>query len=52
MESTMKIYPTLIVVMHDGTIERARFRSLRFARAAAFQLNQGGNYRAAFAMMR
>ncbi|MDB5603452.1 MAG: hypothetical protein JWP25_352 [Bradyrhizobium sp.] len=48
----MRIYPTLIVVLKDGTRERVRMRSLRIARQAAFQLNEGGNYRAAFTMMR
>jgi hypothetical protein len=44
--------PTLFVVLRDGTIETVRMRSLRIARTAAFQMNQGGNYRAAFAMWR
>jgi hypothetical protein len=48
----VKIYPTLIVVLKDGTVERVRMRSLRIARSAAFQMNQGDNYRAAFAMWR
>jgi hypothetical protein len=49
---TMKIHPTLIVVLKDGTVERVRMRSLRIARHAAFQMNQGGTCRAAFAMWR
>ena len=44
--------PTLIVVLKDGTIEQVGMRSLRIARSAAFQMNQGRNYRAAFAMWR
>jgi hypothetical protein len=48
----LKDRPTLIVVLKDGTVERVGMRSLRIARTAAFQMNQGGNYRAAFAMWR
>jgi hypothetical protein len=48
----MKLRPTLIVVMLDGTVETVRMRTLRIARSAAHLMNQGGNYRAAFAMWR
>jgi hypothetical protein len=43
---------TLIVVAKDGTIEAVRFRKLKLAREAAFHLNEGGNCRCAFALMR
>ncbi|SDK43054.1 hypothetical protein SAMN05444163_8093 [Bradyrhizobium ottawaense] len=47
----MNMRPTLTVVMLDGTVERVRMRSLRIARHAAFLMNEGGRYRAAFARM-
>lgn len=48
----MKRRPHLIVVLLDGTIEMVRMHSLRIARHSAFHLNEGRNYRAAFALMR
>jgi hypothetical protein len=48
----VKRFATLIVVLKDGTMEAVRFRKLKFAREAAFNLNNGGSCRCAFALMR